>query len=75
MAHVYSTLAAELARSGVRATFGLVSEETAKLTVELTRRGVAYTSTRHEGTAVGMADGYSRAAGELGVAIVGRGPV
>jgi acetolactate synthase I/II/III large subunit len=74
MPRVYEALAAGLVRSGVRVAFGLVSEETAKLTVELTRHGVAYTSTRHEAIAIGMADGYARVSGELGVAIVGRGP-
>ena len=44
MPYVYEVLAAGLVRSGVRVAFGLVSEETAKLTVELARKGVSYTS-------------------------------
>jgi acetolactate synthase I/II/III large subunit len=71
---VYVAIAEELARQGVRVAFGLISEETAKLTVELERRGVVYHSTRHEAIAIGMADGYSRSADIFGVAVVGRGP-
>ena len=71
---VNARIADELKRQGVRAVFTLMSEETAKLIVEVDRRGIALYSTRHDSTAVGMADGYARASGEVGVAIVGRGP-
>ena len=71
---VNSRLADELLRQGVRAVFTLMSEETAKLIVEVDRRGIPLYSTRHDSTAVGMADGFARASGEVGVAIVGRGP-
>jgi acetolactate synthase I/II/III large subunit len=64
----------ELQRQGVEAVFTLMSEDTARLIVELDRRGVPIYSTRHDSTAVGMADGYSRASGKVGVAIIGRGP-
>ncbi|MGI8609064.1 MAG: thiamine pyrophosphate-binding protein [Candidatus Dormibacteria bacterium] len=64
----------ELGRQGVAAVFALMSEETARLIVEVDRRGIPLYSTRHDSTAVGMADGYARASGKVGVAIVGRGP-
>jgi acetolactate synthase I/II/III large subunit len=67
-------IAEELKRQGVRAVFTLMSEDTAKLIVEVDRAGIPLYSTRHDSTAVGMADGYARASGEVGVAIVGRGP-
>jgi acetolactate synthase I/II/III large subunit len=55
--------------------FGLMGEETAKLTVALADRGeVPYYSTRHESAAVSAADGYARATGGLGVCLVSRGP-
>jgi acetolactate synthase-1/2/3 large subunit len=74
MARVSDVIADELLRQGVRAVFTLMSEETARLIVEVDRRGIPLYSTRHDSTAVGMADGYARASGEVGVAIVGRGP-
>jgi thiamine pyrophosphate-dependent acetolactate synthase large subunit-like protein len=67
-------IAEELERQGVDAVFTLMSEETAKLIVEVDRRGIALYSTRHDSTPVGMADGYARSSGKVGVAIVGRGP-
>jgi acetolactate synthase-1/2/3 large subunit len=71
---VNAAIAAELKRQGVRAVFTLMSEETAKLIVEVDRQGIALYSTRHDSTAAGMSDGFARASGEVGVAIVGRGP-
>src|ERR1700682_1933683 len=74
MASVNSRIADELKRQGVRAVFTLMSEDTAKLIVEIDRLGIPIYSTRHDSTGVGMADGYARTSGEGGVAIVGRGP-
>ncbi len=74
MGSVNAAIAAELKRQGVRAVFTLMSEETAKLIVEVERAGIPLYSTRHDSTAAGMADGFARASGEVGVAIVGRGP-
>jgi acetolactate synthase I/II/III large subunit len=67
-------IADELLRQGVRAVFTLMSEDTARLIVEIDRRGIPLYGTRHDSTAVGMADGYARTSGEVGVAVVGRGP-
>jgi acetolactate synthase-1/2/3 large subunit len=71
---VQAAIAAEIERQGVRAVFALMSEDTAKVIVYLIQAGVPVYHARHESTAVGMADGYSRASGGVGVAIVGRGP-
>jgi acetolactate synthase-1/2/3 large subunit len=72
--HLYESLTDELLALPVRAVFGLMGEDTAALTTDLVRRGIPYYATRHEAGAVGMADGYSWASGELGVAMVTRGP-
>ncbi len=74
MAKVYEAIADAMKAWGVEAVFGLMGEETAWLTVALTDRGIPYYMARHEATAVGMADGYSRASGKVGVALVSRGP-
>lgn len=74
MTPVEALIAAELRRQGVRAVFTLMSEDTARLIVEIDRIGLPLYSTRHDSTAVGMADGFARVSGEVGVAIVGRGP-
>ncbi|MBJ7599468.1 thiamine pyrophosphate-binding protein [Candidatus Nephthysia bennettiae] len=67
-------IADELVRQRVEAVFTLMSEDTARLIVEIDRRGIPLYSTRHDSTAVGMADGYARTSGKVGVAVVGRGP-
>jgi len=51
-----------------------MGEDVAKLLIELDRLGIEYVAARHENQAVGMADGYSRASGRLGVAFVTSGP-
>jgi acetolactate synthase-1/2/3 large subunit len=71
---VNERIAEELKRQDVRAVFTLMSEDTARLIVEVDRIGIPLYSTRHDSTAIGMADGYARASGDVGVAIVGRGP-
>jgi acetolactate synthase-1/2/3 large subunit len=71
---VYESIADQIGASGVAPVFTFMSEETAKLTAELVRRGVRVYHARHEHVAVGMADGYSRATGKLALAIVGQGP-
>ena len=71
---VFHALARALVEQGVTSTFSLMSDDTAKLVVELERLGVSIVSTRHEHAAVGAADGYARSSGRLGVAVIGRGP-
>jgi thiamine pyrophosphate-dependent acetolactate synthase large subunit-like protein len=71
---VYEAMARELRRAGVERAFGLMGEDVAKLIIELDRVGIAYVAARHENQAVGMADGYARVSGKLGVALVTSGP-
>jgi thiamine pyrophosphate-dependent acetolactate synthase large subunit-like protein len=70
----HEALVDALADLGVTKTFGLIGEDTAALTADLSRRGIDYFSAAHENVAVNMADGYAWASGALGVAIVSRGP-
>lgn len=71
---VDEALIVELKRRGVRCTFSTPSAEIMILVVESEKHGLATYRTRHEHAAVGMADGYARASGQVGVAIVGKGP-
>jgi acetolactate synthase-1/2/3 large subunit len=71
---VQDAICAELARQGVRDVFGLMGEDVASLIASLPQRGFNYYSSRHEHGAVGMADGYARVSGEVGVAVISRGP-
>ncbi|MFE4194578.1 thiamine pyrophosphate-binding protein [Paenarthrobacter sp. NPDC056912] len=50
--------------------FGLMGNGNAFFTSNLTARGVAYVSARHEAGVVAMADGYYRASGKAAVATV-----
>ncbi|MFC6724443.1 thiamine pyrophosphate-binding protein, partial [Halobium palmae] len=70
-------LAEMLVREGVETIFTLMSEEITSFTATLRTRWddeVDVVQTRHEQSAVAMADGYARTGGEIGVAAVGRGP-
>ena len=71
---VYEAIAADFRRAGVECVFGLMGEDIAKLIIELDRIGIEYIGARHENQAVAMADGYSRASGRLGVALITGGP-
>lgn len=72
---VYEAAAKTLGRLGVETAFGLVGSGNFGLIDHLTRRcGVAYHASRHEAAAVGMADGYARVSGRLGVCTVHQGP-
>jgi acetolactate synthase I/II/III large subunit len=70
---VYEALVEEFVRQGVRQVFGLMGEDTAKLLALLPASGISYLSGRHESSAVGMADGYARLSGAVGVAVLSRG--
>src|SRR5689334_21260904 len=71
---VFQALAEDLHAMGVRAVFGLMSDDTAVFAVTLDGLGVRFVGARHENNAIAMAEGYAYATGELGVAIIGRGP-
>src|SRR5919206_3110582 len=63
-----------LADRGVEAFFGLVGSGNFAVTNALHAAGAAFYSSRHEGGAVAMADGYTRACGRVGVVSVHQGP-
>src|SRR5262247_1852734 len=71
---VFQALAEDLQAAGVRAVFGLMSDDTAVFAVTLDGLGVRFVGARHENNAIAMAEGYAYATGELGVALIGRGP-
>jgi thiamine pyrophosphate-dependent acetolactate synthase large subunit-like protein len=71
---VEEAICAELNRQGVRDVFGLMGEDVAGLIAALPPAGFNYYSSRHEHGAIGMADGYARVSGQVGVAVISRGP-
>jgi thiamine pyrophosphate-dependent acetolactate synthase large subunit-like protein len=72
---VYEAVAETLGRLGVDTTFGLVGSGNFGLIDHMTRHcGITYHASRHEATAVAMADGYARVSGKLGVCTVHQGP-
>ena len=70
----FESIIDELKHQQVTCLFTLLSEETAILVTRAKERGIDTYGTRHEHAAVGMADGYSRVSGRVGVAVLGRGP-
>ncbi len=70
---VYEALAHDL-RSLDTPIFGLMSDDTMLLASTLDAMGVAFHAARHENSAIAMADGWASATGELGLALIGRGP-
>jgi thiamine pyrophosphate-dependent acetolactate synthase large subunit-like protein len=71
---VHEALADCLAAARVGAIFSLIGDESAEFVAEATLRGVRLFTGRHETGTVGMADGYARISGDIGVAVVARGP-
>lgn len=71
---VFEMIASGLVARGLTRAFTLMSEDSLRLMVELRRGGVSVYHTRHEAGAIGMAHGYARASGSVGLAVVGRGP-
>lgn len=70
----YEALAADIKGLGVKAVFGLMSDDTALFVTTLDSMGVRFYGARHENNACSMAEGYAAATGQLGIAILGRGP-
>lgn len=71
----YEALAEAIVREGVDTVFGLLGGGVLQLSRILAdRHGIRFVAARHEEVAVGMADGYSRATGKVGVAIICLGP-
>src|SRR5881396_2653231 len=74
MTATYEVLVDDLKALGVQQVFGLMSDDTAVFATALDSAGLRFYGTRHENNAVAMAEGFSYATGQLGVAIIGRGP-
>lgn len=71
---VYQALAEDIHALGIHTVFGLMSDDTAVFAVALDGLGIKFHGARHENNAIAMAEGYAYTTGELGVAIIGRGP-
>ncbi len=72
--NVAEALGAALSRLGVEHFFGLVGSGNLEVTNALRTNGARFYPARHECVAVGMADGYARTSGRVGVATVHQGP-
>ncbi len=75
--HAYQAIADVLVEQGVEKLFTLMSDGTIGLVTTFAEEyddEFEMIYTRHESGAVGMADGYARGTGEIGVCAVGRGP-
>jgi thiamine pyrophosphate-dependent acetolactate synthase large subunit-like protein len=70
----FEVVANTLAQSGITAIFGLMGEDNAPLVSACVDNGITYYPARHENLAVAMADGYFRATGRTGIALVTGGP-
>ena len=66
-------VARAIAAEGVREVFTYMSRDIIKLLADIEANGVKVYQSHHEHGAVGMADGYARTSGRIGVAVVGAG--
>src|SRR5215813_4114904 len=73
-APTYQVLVDDIKALGVEQVFGLMSDDTAVFATALDSAGIRFYGARHENNAIAMAEGYAYASGELGVAVIGRGP-
>jgi acetolactate synthase I/II/III large subunit len=71
---VYEAIADALLAEGCDDLFGLMGDGNMWLWSSLAKKNAKIISARHEAAAVSMADGYSRATGKVGVAMVTCGP-
>lgn len=74
MTTVADAIGQAVARQGAPVAFGLAGSGNLRLINGLSAAGVAYRASCHEAGAVGMADGYARVSGRIGVATVHQGP-
>lgn len=71
---VATVMAEALRDRGVTHAFGLIGEGNMVLANALTDGGLEFVGSRHESAAVGMADGFARSTGKVGIATVTQGP-
>lgn len=70
----YRALAEAFKAEGTEVVFGLMGDANAHWTIAMRDIGATVIHARHEHSACGMADGYARATGRVGVASVTCGP-
>src|ERR1700734_2446381 len=72
---VLEALAAAIAAEGIDRIFGVIGDANQEIIVELCEKhGLKFDHTHHETAAVGMADGYARLSGKIGLAATTQGP-
>jgi hypothetical protein len=72
---VLEALASAIAAEGVDHVFAVMGDANQDIIVELCEKhGLKYIHAHHETSAVGMADGYSRFTGKIGLATTTQGP-
>jgi thiamine pyrophosphate-dependent acetolactate synthase large subunit-like protein len=74
MTPTYQVLVDDIKALGVEQVFGLMSDDTAVFATALDSAGIRFYGARHENNAIAMAEGYAYRSGDLGVAVIGRGP-
>jgi thiamine pyrophosphate-dependent acetolactate synthase large subunit-like protein len=64
-----------IAEEGIDHLFGVIGDANQDLIVDLAEKhNVKFVQSHHEGSGVGMADGYARFSGKAGLATVTQGP-
>ncbi|MBQ0830638.1 thiamine pyrophosphate-binding protein [Streptomyces tagetis] len=71
---VYEALAEAFVREGTSDVFGMMGDANMHWMNALAERGVRLYEVRHEGSGLGMADGWARGAGQPGVVTTTSGP-
>ena len=72
---VLEALAAAIAAEGIDHLFAVMGDANQDIIVELCEKhGLKFVHAHHEGSAVGMADGYARLSGKIGLASTTQGP-
>ena len=71
---VYEALAEAFVREGTSDVFGMMGDANMHWMNALAQRGVRLYEVRHEGSGLGMADGWARTAGQPGVLTATSGP-
>jgi acetolactate synthase I/II/III large subunit len=72
---VLESLSAAIAAEGIDHIFAVIGDANRDIIVELCEKhGLKYVHAHHEMAAVGMADGYSRFCGKIGLATTTQGP-
>lgn len=71
---VYEALAEAFVKEGTSDVFGMMGDANMHWMAALADRGVRLYEVRHEGSGLGMADGWARGAGRPGVVTTTSGP-